>query len=171
MNTQQLPGAALRQKILERLPELATHGICPIPNQRFWDFYRERKSELQLACIGVRKDKAGNWCIVKYPHIDKHAEIQRKIDELRSKHSEFEYCQECGSQIFTIRKYVQSNHVDNFAYWCDVCQTKLGSVLPHPLVEHLVETQGFRIVDTQHPYLPNVETKVDVDTESEVRYV
>ena len=144
MNTQKLPGAALRQKILDRLPELKTKGICRVPNQRFWDFYREHKDKLHLACIGVQKDETGNWCIVKYPHINREEEAQREIDEMLSRHTNS--CWRCRSQIFLIRKNIQSNNVANFQYWCNFCQRTASSALPHKLVEYLVETQNFQII-------------------------
>ena len=138
-----LPYAQLRQKILDRLPELKTKGMCRVPNQRFWDFYRDHKDELHEACIGVQKDEKNNWVIVKHPHINRKEETQREINEMLARHTDS--CLECGSKISMIRKNMQSNNVANFKYWCGICQRTRSSALPHKLVEYLVETQKFEI--------------------------
>ena len=134
----------LRQKILDRLPVLKERGMCRVPNQKFWEYYREPKAELSAACIGIRKDDAGNSQIVAYPYENITERYEREIAEMRAKHRG--KCQRCFSECHTIRKRLMSNGMPLFKFKCVACGRETGSSLPHQLVDYLVQEQDFDLL-------------------------
>ena len=134
-----------RDKILSRLPELATQAECPVPNRRFWDFYREQKSLFHDACLGVRKGEDGVWRIVAYPFEYPEVRRERQIKEMLSRHPL--YCCDCGEPLAMIERSIMRDGREQFRYWCSVCRYRKGGALPHDLVDFLSKEQDFEIFD------------------------
>ena len=59
-----------RQKIFDRLPSLETDGQCGIPNQRFWDFYREKKTFFSQRVSMSEKTKTRGIFLLAHSRID-----------------------------------------------------------------------------------------------------
>lgn len=137
-----MKAVALREKILERLPDLKSKGQCRVPNQRFWDFYNARKDELHAACIGVRKnDKNGDWMVVAYPYEDVTEKYTREIEGMKARLILF--CPQCGSPPHKILETRQRNNSISFYLRC--CDVNLSTPLKHKLVDHLVKEEGYEL--------------------------
>ena len=152
--------ALLREKMFARLPMLATTGACPVPNQRFWDFYHDNITQFLEACIGVRKTETGQWLIVAYPFEDPETKAQRLIDEMLTKHPIG--CPTCrtGSEI---ERFVMKNGAIQFKYFCLACDTKRGGALPHPLVDYLCKEYCVRIFDREGDGIADVVSESHVN--------
>ena len=134
-----------RDKIFSRLPELKTRAKCSVPNQRFWDFYREQKARFHEACLGVRKGPTGDWRIVAYPFEYPEVRRERQIKEMLSRHPV--KCGECGESLAIIERSIMRDGRKQFRYWCSVCQSRKGGALPHALVDFLCKEQDFTILE------------------------
>ena len=144
----------LREKVLDRLPKLKTEQVCPVPNSRFWDFYRDNKDALVDACIGVRKDDAGEWVVVAHPYEDAEAREARELAEIKDMRARHEYlCNTCGQFTSPFRTRIKKKEMRNgfMKYNFVCCGWTLGSGLPHKLVEYLVSVEKFTINDDWTP--------------------
>ena len=152
--------AQLREKMFARLPVLGTEGACPVPNQRFWDFYRENRTHLEDACIGVRKTETDQWLIVAYPFEDPQAKEQRLIDEMLTKHPVV--CPTCCTDS-EIERHVMTNGAIQFKYFCVMCYSKRGGALPHYLVDYLCKEYCVRIFDREGDGIADVVSESHVN--------
>ena len=130
-----------RQKIFDRLPSLETDGQCGIPNQRFWDFYREKKDFFFAACIYVRKDK-NTWYIFAGAFKDRHKEACEQIQTWTQNYSS--ECPDCRKRC-DIECSLTSNKVYRYRFLCRSCGRIPSTGLPHKYVEHCVESLGFKV--------------------------
>ena len=133
---------AFREMIFKRLPELVSQGKCSVPNQRFWNFYREKKELFFDACIGVRKIDSG-WRIIAYEFVDRHAAEEREIQEMFSRHNS--KCHKCGEACLIQRLMMCNGHLC-YRFFCESCWDWRSSHLPHKLVDYLSE-RGTAILD------------------------
>ena len=130
-----------RQKIFDRLPSLETDGKCDIPNQQFWDFYREKKELFFAACIYVRKDK-NTWYIFAVAFKDRHKETCEQIQTWTQNYSS--ECSDCRKRC-DIECSLTSSKVYRYRFLCRSCGCVPSTGLPHKYVKHCVESLGFKV--------------------------
>lgn len=173
----------LRQKMLERLPALATDGVAPVPNQKFWDYYNDGgKERLHEAGIGIFKDKdTGTWMIRLHPETAGETR-QKKIDAFMKT---FRWHCDCGKP-YKIQAVECSNGVMQYRLRCSdwfeiVDKTdRFGSTwkshkcylpkksppIPHAVVDHFRYGFDISVIKTEkNPafwrlgYIPQEELK------------
>ena len=129
-----------RNKILSRLPSLETDGQCDIPNQRFWDYYRQNKDMFFAACIYVRKED-DRWQIYAGEFKDREQEARQQIETWKQKFPS--ECKKCCKKC-DIEHSLTKNNIHRYRFLCRSCGSVPSSGLPHKYVEHCVN-QGFRV--------------------------
>ena len=145
----------LREKMIERLPELSGSGIAQIPNSKFWDYYNAGGKELLYdAGIVVIKDDDEKWHIKLKPETDEERR-QKIVDDFLEHYHTLCDCGydrvlealECknGTMQYRIRcegwfKYEKQRGYYN-TYTKRICNKWSGSdPLKHEIVEYLLET-------------------------------
>ena len=171
------PAMQLREKILDRLPDLKKDGICPVPNKRFWDYYNAGgKERLHEAGISLKKDpEDGIWKIRLHPETAEDRK-QKKIDAFLLTFNET--C-ECGKEI-VLQATQAKNGVMQYRLRCEgwflfhrwvddsghPCRRRecylpgYSNALPHDVVEYLRDF--IRVIDTEseYPSKENNDTKM-----------
>ena len=129
-----LEAKAFRERIFQRLPALANEGRCRVPNQRFWDFYHDEKEMFCKACIGVRKVD-DDWLIIAYDFVDHDLKSDQEQNEMLARHQS--ECFECDHPC-ALERTRMKNGYPRYYFYCQNCQRRKSSALPHKLVDHLI---------------------------------
>ena len=139
-----------REKIFKRLPKLQSLGFSEIPNQKFWDFYKENKELFHKACIIVQKSEDG-WQIIAKDFVDTEIEYLKKIGDMLKQHRESMHCKKCRKHITTIEKHIMKNNTILYRFLCTRCKKfkrypQSGGALPHELAKYLKDEFQFKII-------------------------
>ena len=130
-----------RKKIFERLPELETVGQTEVPNQKFWEYYREKKEIFHSACIYVRKED-DSWQIFASEFKDREAEEAQRIQDWQTRFPS--KCNTCGRHC-DIEQSIQSNHVRRYRFLCRHCGKSSCSGIPHKYVEYCIAQKDLKV--------------------------